>query len=45
MLDRDAGRWNVDSKEIHRRRQVFWELYTYEFLQVRRVTPCDYGLS
>ncbi|EKM50390.1 uncharacterized protein PHACADRAFT_263672 [Phanerochaete carnosa HHB-10118-sp] len=32
-LHRDAGRWNVDPKEIQRRRQVFWELYTYEFLQ------------
>ncbi|KAI0091791.1 fungal-specific transcription factor domain-containing protein [Irpex rosettiformis] len=32
-LDRDAGRWNVEPSEIERRRQAFWELYSYDFLQ------------
>ncbi|KAF7798003.1 hypothetical protein EIP86_009213 [Pleurotus ostreatoroseus] len=31
--DRDAGRWNVESAEINRRRQTFWELYVYDLLQ------------
>lgn len=33
-VDRDAGRWNVEQSEIERRRQAFWELYSYDFLQV-----------
>lgn len=36
--DRDAGRWNVESAEIDRRRQTFWELYVYDLLQVRGVS-------
>lgn len=33
-VDRDAGRWKVDNKEIERRRQAFWELYVYDLWQV-----------
>ena len=33
-LDRDAGRWKVDEAEIQRRRESFWELYSYDLLQV-----------
>ncbi|KAI0924799.1 hypothetical protein AcW2_005572 [Taiwanofungus camphoratus] len=32
-LHRDAGRWNVEEKEIQRRREVFWEVYSYDLLQ------------
>ncbi|KAI0343143.1 hypothetical protein BDW22DRAFT_1329101 [Trametopsis cervina] len=32
-VNRDAGRWNVEPKEIERRRQAFWELYVYDFWQ------------
>ena len=34
LPDRDAGRWKVDQAEIQRRRESFWELYSYDFLQV-----------
>lgn len=34
-VDRDAGRWKVDQAEIQRRREGFWELYSYDLLQVR----------
>lgn len=34
IIDRDAGRWKVDNKEIERRRQAFWELYVYDLWQV-----------
>lgn len=36
LLDRDAGRWKVDDKEIGRRRQAFWELYVYDLWQVSK---------
>ncbi|KAI0691234.1 hypothetical protein BC835DRAFT_1279571 [Cytidiella melzeri] len=32
-VNRDAGRWNVEAAEIERRREAFWELYSYDFLQ------------
>lgn len=32
-LHRDPGRWGVDEKEAHRRRELFWELYTYDSWQ------------
>ncbi|THH32375.1 hypothetical protein EUX98_g1822 [Antrodiella citrinella] len=32
-LHRDAGRWNVDFGEIQRRREAFWEIYSYDLLQ------------
>jgi hypothetical protein len=32
--DRDAARWNLDEAETARRRQLFWELYTYDTWQV-----------
>ncbi|KAM5532910.1 hypothetical protein V8D89_013462 [Ganoderma adspersum] len=32
-LHRDAGRWKVDEGEIQRRRESFWELYSYDLLQ------------
>ncbi|KAH8093729.1 fungal-specific transcription factor domain-containing protein [Cristinia sonorae] len=32
-LHRDAGRWNVDFAEIQRRREAFWEIYSYDLLQ------------
>ncbi|KAH7914632.1 fungal-specific transcription factor domain-containing protein [Hygrophoropsis aurantiaca] len=32
-LHRDSGRWGVDSKETLRRRELFWELYTYDSWQ------------
>lgn len=34
FVDRDAGRWKVDFSEIQRRREAFWELYSYDLLQV-----------
>jgi hypothetical protein len=32
--DRDSGRWNVDITETHRRRELFWEMFAYDSLQV-----------
>lgn len=32
--DRDPSRWGVDQKETLRRRELFWELYTYDSWQV-----------
>lgn len=32
-LHRDAGRWKVDFSEIQRRREAFWEIYSYDLLQ------------
>ncbi|OBZ66412.1 GTP-binding protein Rho3 [Grifola frondosa] len=32
-LHRDAGRWKVEPAEIQRRRECFWELYSYDLLQ------------
>ncbi|KAJ7623437.1 fungal-specific transcription factor domain-containing protein [Roridomyces roridus] len=32
-LHRDSGRWKVDSTETQRRRELFWELYTYDSWQ------------
>jgi hypothetical protein len=40
MIDRDSGRWKVDAAETQRRRELFWELYTYDSWQVcKLVTP------
>jgi hypothetical protein len=36
-LDRDPSRWGVDPKETLRRRELFWELYTYDSWQVRHL--------
>lgn len=33
-LDRDSGRWNVGITETQRRRELFWEMFTYDSLQV-----------
>ncbi|TFK39369.1 fungal-specific transcription factor domain-containing protein [Crucibulum laeve] len=32
-LHRDSGRWKVDSVETQRRRELFWELFTYDSWQ------------
>ena len=32
-LDRDSGKWKVDSAETQRRRELFWELFTYDSWQ------------
>ncbi|KAJ7460587.1 fungal-specific transcription factor domain-containing protein [Mycena latifolia] len=32
-LHRDSGRWKVDSIETQRRRELFWELFTYDSWQ------------
>ncbi|KAL0953455.1 hypothetical protein HGRIS_004688 [Hohenbuehelia grisea] len=32
-LHRDSGRWGVDQIETQRRRELFWELYTYDSWQ------------
>ncbi|KIJ61993.1 hypothetical protein HYDPIDRAFT_115133 [Hydnomerulius pinastri MD-312] len=32
-LHRDPSRWGVDAKETLRRRELFWELYTYDSWQ------------
>lgn len=32
-LHRDSGRWNVDLVETQRRRELFWELFTYDSWQ------------
>jgi hypothetical protein len=32
-LHRDSGRWKVDQAETRRRRELFWELYTYDSWQ------------
>lgn len=32
-LHRDSGRWKVDAIETQRRRELFWELYTYDSWQ------------
>lgn len=32
--DRDPSKWGVDQKETLRRRELFWELYTYDSWQV-----------
>ena len=34
-IDRDSGRFRVDPSETQRRRELFWELYTYDSWQVR----------
>ena len=34
--DRDPSKWGVDQKETLRRRELFWELYTYDSWQVSR---------
>ena len=34
--DRDSGRWKVDPTETQRRRELFWELYTYDSWQACR---------
>ncbi|KAF9245323.1 hypothetical protein BU15DRAFT_41174 [Melanogaster broomeanus] len=33
VADRDPSRWGVDARETLRRREVFWELYTYDSWQ------------
>ncbi|KAF7370826.1 Fungal-trans domain-containing protein [Mycena sanguinolenta] len=33
FLDRDSGRWKVDPIETQKRRELFWELYTYDSWQ------------
>ncbi|KAJ7453960.1 hypothetical protein B0H11DRAFT_265925 [Mycena galericulata] len=33
FLDRDSGRWKVDPIETQRRRELFWELFTYDSWQ------------
>ncbi|KAH6916246.1 fungal-specific transcription factor domain-containing protein [Coprinopsis sp. MPI-PUGE-AT-0042] len=32
-LHRDSGRWGVDPGETQRRREIFWELFTYDSWQ------------
>ncbi|RXW23973.1 hypothetical protein EST38_g1865 [Candolleomyces aberdarensis] len=32
-LHRDSGKWKVDSAETQRRRELFWELFTYDSWQ------------
>jgi len=32
-LHRDAGRWNLEAVEVQRRRETFWEVYSYDLLQ------------
>ncbi|TFK26171.1 hypothetical protein FA15DRAFT_637937 [Coprinopsis marcescibilis] len=32
-LHRDSGRWKVDAGETQRRRELFWELFTYDSWQ------------
>ncbi|KAI8996345.1 hypothetical protein BD414DRAFT_408664 [Trametes punicea] len=32
-VDRDAGKWHISSDEVQRRREAFWELYSYDLLQ------------
>ncbi|TFK74894.1 hypothetical protein BDN72DRAFT_787970 [Pluteus cervinus] len=32
-LHRDSGRWKMDDAETQRRRELFWELYTYDSWQ------------
>ena len=32
-VDRDSGRWKVDAVETQRRRELFWELFTYDSWQ------------
>lgn len=32
-IDRDSGRWKVDGVETQRRRELFWELFTYDSWQ------------
>lgn len=31
--DRDSGRWKVDPQETQQRRELFWELFTYDSWQ------------
>ncbi|KAI0080184.1 hypothetical protein K474DRAFT_1590475 [Panus rudis PR-1116 ss-1] len=33
VINRDAGRWKVEHTEIQRRREAFWEIYSYDLLQ------------
>jgi hypothetical protein len=33
--DRDSDRWNMDAVDSQRRRETFWELFTYDSWQVR----------
>jgi hypothetical protein len=37
-LDRDSGKWNLDPTETHKRRELFYELLTYDSWQVWRLT-------
>lgn len=32
--DRDSGKWNLSEDETYRRRNLFYELYTYDSWQV-----------
>ncbi|KAI0763745.1 fungal-specific transcription factor domain-containing protein [Trametes elegans] len=32
-LHRDAGKWHISHDEVQRRRESFWELYSYDLLQ------------
>ncbi|KAI0788811.1 hypothetical protein C8Q75DRAFT_719488 [Abortiporus biennis] len=32
-VHRDAGRWRVGNEEVMRRRELFWEIYSYDMLQ------------
>ncbi|KAH9888914.1 fungal-specific transcription factor domain-containing protein [Cubamyces lactineus] len=32
-LHRDAGKWHISNDEVQRRRESFWELYSYDLLQ------------
>ncbi|KAI0629186.1 fungal-specific transcription factor domain-containing protein [Trametes polyzona] len=32
-LHRDAGKWHISNEEVQRRRESFWELYSYDLLQ------------
>jgi hypothetical protein len=33
LSDRDSGRWKVDPAETQRRRELFWEMLTYDSWQ------------
>ncbi|EAU90145.2 hypothetical protein CC1G_05683 [Coprinopsis cinerea okayama7 len=33
LSDRDSGRWKVNAEETQRRRELFWELFTYDSWQ------------
>ncbi len=36
-VDRDSAAWKLSDKAVHRRRNLFWELFSLEMIHVRNI--------